>query len=336
MQILQTEEITAWPEGPLFSSRKWLEVLSDCYGFRFQALAQADGKPLMFFSIVDDIFGKRIISLPFSDYTELGALTGEELAGITRCIRAAHPEMPFTLKLLGDHDLTGAGFSRVRSAVCHRIQLQGDIEEIWRRTSHAFRKGVAKAERSGLTFQVCNDEEGLDSFYALLVELRRKKYRILPQSREFYAKLLERFCADGAGHLCTVRLEGKAIACAVVLGSGGMLFDKMGVSDLEYQDLRPNNLLLWEVMKLGNATGATALDMGLTQADHEGLIAFKDSLGGDRLPVFYHRHTPERFDQPREQATKALLKELTDYLVSADLDQQRLSEAGTLLYKFFC
>jgi hypothetical protein len=336
MKIVNLEEINEWQEGNLFTSRNWLEVLSACYGFKFKAVADDDGRPRMFFCIIEDIFGKRIISLPFSDYTELDPLSGEEVACLTWAIREAFPGMPVTVKLLGEHDLTAEGFNRSRSAVCHRIPLAGKMDHIWQRTSHAFRKGVAKAERSGLTFEVSNDQDSLNAFYALLVELRKRKYRILPQSREFYALLLNIFSAEGAGYLCTVRKEGRVLAAAMVLRSGGMLFDKMGVSDMEFQDLRPNNLLLWEVMKLGNAIGASHLDMGLTQADHEGLLAFKDSLGGERMPVFYHRHNPVGFDLSREQATKEMLKQVTEHLVDANLDHQRLSLAGTLLYKYFC
>jgi hypothetical protein len=336
MNIVDAEHIAVWPQDNLFSCSKWLRVLSECYGFSFKAVLDSDGAPLLFFSVVADIFGPRVISLPFSDYTDLGTAATEDIGSRLQFLRDAYPELPITLKLLGDHDFSGQGFVRIRDAVCHRIPLAGQIDDIWGRTSHAFRKGVAKATRSGLSFEVCSTEAGIDIFYQLLVELRRKKYRILPQSKDFYRLIFRHFCTAGAGYLGIVRKEGQPVAAALILRSGSTLFDKMGVSDLEFQEFRPNNLLLWEVMKLGNATGATALDMGLTQADHEGLISFKDSLGGSRIPVIYHRLLPRGFDESRERATKALLKQTTDFIIASNPDNDMLAEAGTMLYKYFC
>ncbi len=336
MNMADVENIAIWPFENLFYNYKWLHVLSDCYGFNFKAVMDSCDTPFMLFSIVEDIFGKRIISLPFSDYTELCSVPVDDIRQGLKSIQNAYPELPITVKLLGDYDFSQDGFVKIRNAVCHRIPLVGDVDSIWQRSSHAFRKGVSKALRSGLTFEICNTDEGLDIFYKLLVELRREKYRILPQSKGFYSLVARHFCSSGEGYICVVRMSGKPIASAMVLRSGSMLFDKMGVSDLAFQEYRPNNLLLWEVMKLGQSIGATALDMGLTQVDNDGLIKFKDSLGGFRLPIAYHRFVPAGFDETREQAIKKLLKQVTDYIISSDLDNAGVAEAGTMLYKYFC
>jgi hypothetical protein len=339
MKIVELKNLDDAPYGELFSSSRWLEVLRGEYDFPFFAVTKTvdvNNLPLLIFSVVEDIFGKRVLSLPFSDYVATG-LPEEELRQAVACIISAYPGIPVTLKLLGEHDgLLKSGFAVIRRGFCHRIRLDCPVDDLWGKSSHAFKKGVKKAERSGVSFVVKNNEEGVDQFYHLLTRLRREKYRILPQPKSFYQTLFSRFVQPGYGDICMTMLGDKPVGAAFILRSGNGIYDKMGVSDLDHLDLRPNNLLLWEVMKMGHSRGAQFLDMGLTQADNEGLVRFKESLGGDSEPVTYYRYLPANHDQTGEKHLKALLSKLTGYFVDSAESEAHLQKAAELLYRYFC
>lgn len=334
MKLLDHRDTDTWPFENLFYSREWLQALSDCYGFEFRCIAGEDNLPLLLFSIVEDIYGTRIISLPFSDYTE--PAVGGKWPEVLGFLQNSYPRVPIMLKLHDDLDLSAFGFTKVRDAVCHRVPLAGTQEQMWIRTSHAFRKGVNKARKSGLMFETAGGKEGIDVFYSLLVKLRRDKYHILPQSKNFYLMLYERFIATGNGFVAIVKLDNRAIAAAIILQSGLMFFDKMGVSDHDFQEYRPNNLLLWEVMKCGQGQGIAALDMGLTQADNTGLTSFKKSLGAVPTAIGYHRYLPPGYDAAREEAIKKLLSDCTGYIINNVVSETQLDEASKMLYKYFC
>lgn len=327
-------------DGNLFYSRRWLSVLEEEYAFDHKVVVSnspSQSRPLFVFSRISDIFGKRIISLPFSDYTEPLVADRDELFGILKFLREQYPDHDIIFKYHGElQDYHARGLKNIRQACCHRVPLKGGLEKIWAGTGRAFRKGVKKAQNNGVQVVVLNDDTGMDIFHDLLSQLRRKKFNILPQPKSFYRLFLKHFIGRGQGNLWLAFKKRVPVAAAIVLHSGNVMFDKMGVSDQEHLDCRPNNALLWEVMKYGHTNGFDALDMGLSPQNNEGLIRFKDGLGGEKSMINYYRSsTPDR-DPEQEGHIKKLLSELTRLIVNPQVPDEMVQDASKMLYRYFC
>ncbi|MBD1940408.1 GNAT family N-acetyltransferase [Microcoleus sp. FACHB-68] len=324
----------------LFYSREWISLITEEYGFNFKAVVKEDTHPedsLLIFAEVDDIFGKRLVSLPFSDYTEPFALDDLEIVSILSFLKEKYYDWTITFKFHGQlEELEKINYTNIRQAVCHRVNLRGSVDELWNRTSHAFKKGVKKAQRNQVRVEIINTDKGIEMFHRLLTNLRRKKFHILPQPKSFYLSFIKNFINKGQGNVWVAFMDDKPIASALILNNGSALFDKMGVSDEEYLEFRPNNLLLWEIMKSGNQQAFEYLDMGLSQINYTGLIRFKDSMGGVQTPINYYRYTPECYDIEREGKIKNLLSGVTGLLVRPEIPDEVVQEAGNLLYKYFC
>jgi len=322
----------------LFTSRSWIDLLRQEYAFNFKALVEGDNRtPILIFSEINDIFGDRIISIPFCDYTEPAVSRAEELPAIFEYLRGTYKDHTITIRLHGQiNDAEKIGYKNIRTAVCHRIPLSGSMDEIWKKTNRAFRKGVNKAKAGNLYVERVNSEAGIDLFYRMLSRLRKNKFHILPQPKSFYRRMLDLFITKGQGNIWVAFLEGKPLAAAIVLHSSNALFDKMGVSDEDYLHLRPNNLLLFEIMAYGNSIGFDYLDMGLTQTDYTGLMRYKDSLGGVKTPINFYKYTPSGHDVRREKEIKDLLSRLTKIFVSIDMQEDVVQQVSGLLYKYFC
>lgn len=327
------------PPDNLFGSGDWLAVLHQEYNFTFKSVVEeiaGTERVVFLFSIVEDIYGARLLSLPFSDYYELSD-PPELVTNAILFVRNSFPNLPFTVKPRACLDrLLTEGFTVVRKAFCHRVLLEGSIADLWARTSYAFKKGVKKAERNDVRFHIDNSEKGVDHFYGLLLKLRREKFQILPQPKSFYHALFQNFVRSGNGDICFAYHKDRPVAAAFILKSGNALYDKMGVSDLEYLELRPNNLLLWHVMQRGHAAGCEFLDMGLTQIDKEGLVRFKESMGGVATPIVYYRYQPDGYDVCTEQRIKALLNQMTKLWIDTATSNEQLEKAADSLYRYFC
>ena len=72
---------------------------------------------------------------------------------------------------------------------------------------------------------------------------------------------------------------GAKIAGAVFFFLGGRAIYKYGASDYRKQNLRPNNLVMWEGMKWLARQGVTSLDLGKSSLSNDGLRKFKLNLG---------------------------------------------------------
>nr|WP_279343286.1 GNAT family N-acetyltransferase [Fundidesulfovibrio terrae] len=223
----------------------------------------------------------------------------------------------------------------MRRGDCHRIPLNATDEELWTRTSRAFRKGVNKALRSGLRVEEATSVDALQPFYRMLTDLRRQKFGILPQPVGYYEQLHSRFMNEGHGAVWLALLGDRPVAAACILEHGNSLYDKMGVSDTEYLDMRPNNLLLWEVMRRGRERGLEYLDMGLSPESNPGLIRFKEGLGGNATPVRYYRWLPQNHDSAQEAVLRETLSGLTAILTRPDVPESAVFAASNLLYRNF-
>ena len=195
---------------------------------------------------------------------------------------------------------------------------------------------MKKAERNNLYVKTINTEEGVEMFFNLLMKLRIDKFKILPQSDTFYLKLYNYFVKNGYGNIWFTFLGDKPIGSAFILDSNHAIYDKMGVSHLDYLEYRPNNLLLWEVMKYGCARDKVYLDLGLSPADNKGLIKFKDTLGGEKTPINYYRYLPSNYDTERESKQKKLLSDLTELISNSKISPDIVKQYSSLLYRFFC
>jgi Acetyltransferase (GNAT) domain len=69
------------------------------------------------------------------------------------------------------------------------------------------------------------------------------------------------------------------VAGAVFLDWNRRIIYRYGASDRRSWPLRPNNLIFWEAIRRGCASGARSLDFGRSDWADEGLRAFKSSWG---------------------------------------------------------
>ncbi|MBW4682219.1 MAG: GNAT family N-acetyltransferase [Microcoleus vaginatus WJT46-NPBG5] len=325
----------------LFYSREWISLIKEEYGFNFKVIVKEDPHPedsALIFAEVDDIFGKRIVSLPFSDYTEPLALEELQIVSILNFLKDKYHDWTITFKFHGQlEELEKIDYKNIRQAVCHRVNLIGSVDELWSRTSNAFKGAVKQAQKNELLrTEIINTENGIEIFHQLLTNLRRKKFNVLPQPKSFCLRFLKHFIHKGQGNIWFAFMNDKPIASALILQKDSALFYKMAVSDEEYLKFRPNNFLLWEIIKSGNKQGFEYLDLGLSQINYTGLIRFKDSMGGVQTPINYYRYTPKGYDIEREGKIKNLLSGVTGLLIKPEIPDEVVQEAGNLLYKYFC
>jgi hypothetical protein len=104
---------------------------------------------------------------------------------------------------------------------------------------------------------------------------------------------------------------------------------KYGGSDASCHALGVMPFLFWQVIQSGKAAGATTLDLGRSDRDQPGLIAFKGHLGARPSHLTYYS-SARRFSP----AGPAWISRISARVVSAVPDTA-LDMAGRLLYRHF-
>lgn len=324
------------PGESLFGSLPWIEALAGTYGFTIEVSTNASGDSPdeeILFSEIDDVRGRRIVSLPFSDYldplVEDAAAWRRLVAPILargapvrfRCLRNAVP--------LGD-----PRFSRTDAALWHGADLTRPQEQMWAELKGSGRQNIRNAERHGIKVREGRTLEDLRLFHGLHCHVRKHKYQLLAQPFALFEHLHAAFSGTDGLAVLLAELEGTPIAGILFLIHNHTLYYKFNASiDLVH---RPNDLLVWNGLLLGRRLGLKQLDFGLSDLGQPGLVRFKRKFATEERTISELRWAPEGHADPRGQQAGALLHDVTRLLTAPSVPDEVTRAGGDALYRFFC
>jgi len=98
--------------------------------------------------------------------------------------------------------------------------------------------------------------------------------------------------------------------------------------------LRPNDLLVWEGIKYGKSLGDRYLDLGLSDWDQDGLIAFKRKFATQEKTISFLEYQPTGAAR-QPSLPPELLPTLTQLFTDPTVPDLITEKAGELLYRFF-
>lgn len=326
------------PGAGLFHSPPWLGTLANTYDFALRARVALDatGTPVAGIACceVDDLRGRRMVALPFTDACDpLGSSPSARAALLADLVSQG---WPVQLRLL---DTPGDGFDAswtvTRRARWHRLVLAQDADGDWARLAPAMRRAIRKAEREGVVVRPLESDDDLRSFVAMHTSLRRRRYRLLAQPPAFFEAMRDRFGAIGGWHALGAFLDRRLVAATVYLRWRDRLYYKFNASAPEALAARPNNLLVWSGIRLARALGCTEVDLGPSDDDQPGLIRFKRGTGADESELRVVQWKPAGGSDPRAEEAGRLLSTLTGLLTAPGVPDDVVRSAGTLLYRYF-
>jgi CelD/BcsL family acetyltransferase involved in cellulose biosynthesis len=325
------------PGGSLFTSPPWLRAVSTSYGFAPQARLAVDGGGVPVGGTawvdVDDLRGRRRLSLPFSDRADPVA---PDPAGWTRLAEdALAGDLPYTLRCLaGSPACADPRLTVTATAAWHETPLTRPLDELYRALRPQARRAIAAAGRAGVEVRLSDQVEAVAVFHRLHVELRKRKYRLLAQPLEFFLQIWAAFApADGIRTALAV-LDGQVVAGALYLVWGDRVYYKFGASLAEFLRIRPNDALHWEVLRWAHARRLRALDWGLSDLDQPGLCAYKRKWASTegRIVTLNAGGPPAGTSADAERTLRVVTELFTDPSVPHSVTER----AGAELYRYFC
>jgi hypothetical protein len=165
--------------------------------------------------------------------------------------------------------------------------------------SSSTRRGVRKARKEGLTFEIETEPAAYREFgelYRATMERRdAQPYYLFGDSYfDDFRELL-----GPAQSLLTVRHEGKMAAGAVFMSSQSFIHYHLGGSSADLLPLRPNNLLFFEAMTWGCSRGQVAMHLGGGYQAGDELFRFKSGFSPLRASFYLGRavHDPEAYER---------------------------------------
>src|SRR5436305_2149411 len=176
--------------GSLYYNEDWLALISRLYGYTFMPLITRDAAGqitgfLPLFSMQSPLTGRRLVSLPFSDYCPLLA-KDEESANelIDQAIQLAQKLKVRYLELrTGVNDVASKRNDLTEANLYVRwlIALAGDANAIWEGLRKPVQRRIKRSRRLGVRVHIAQHREEMEHYYKLHLLTRSKKHGMPPQ-----------------------------------------------------------------------------------------------------------------------------------------------------------
>ena len=322
----------------VFHSRGWLEALNRTYGYEPSVITTSRGTALENGLVVCRVKGwasGRLVSLPFSDHCEplvdrpedlsdiLTCLSGEVRTGTWRSVELR----PRYVALPGEDDsVVGRSFRVGGRYALHALDLRPALPLIFRRFHpSSTRRVIRRAEREGLTYEAGTSDHLLSSFYRLL-RLTRRRHGLPPQPLAWFRNLVA--CLGERVTIHVASNGGQPIASILTLSFRTTMVYKYGGSDARHHRLGGMPFLFWRAIQAAKEGGIEELDLGRSDLNQPGLIAFKDHLGAKRSTVTYWRYPDARTGHAAQEWAVAAARRMV-----AHMPDSALGLASRVLYR---
>jgi lipid II:glycine glycyltransferase (peptidoglycan interpeptide bridge formation enzyme) len=325
--------IKSHPRSSVFHSTNWLKALQTTY--KYDPLVVTTCPPdadltngLVFCRVNSWVTGRRLVSLPFSDHCELLVHNSNELDDLLlhmkRYVDAGrwkYIEIRPTSSLLGNQ--TGLGRNVTYSFHC--LDLRKSTQELF----HNFHKDciqrkIRRAEREKLQYEEGTSEILLQKFYDLQV-LTRRRQGLPPQPLSWFRGLVAAFGGDLKIRIATK--DDLPVASILTLVHKKSMVYKYGCSDERFHRFGGMVFLFWNAIREAKDLGCEEFDMGRSDTDNVGLMAFKGHWGAVGTELSYWTY-PQRPTTTISTLQKAVLQRLVSLT-----PQFALKTAGRLFYR---
>lgn len=272
-------------KASVFHTVAWLRALRRTYGY--EPVAFTTSPPtgelkngIVFCRVHSWLTGRRLISLPFSDHCEPLCDSAEDVNFLIRYVQTAleHGNWKYlqVRPINEDFSQAGDGIGCLPSAryFLHALDLRPDLDTVFRGLDKdSVQRRIQRAGRAGLVERCGRSEALLKEFYGLFVITRRRQ-GMPPTPYAWFRNVI-----DELGEGLEIRVAYKdetPIAAIVTLRFKEVVYYKYGCSDARFNQFGATPWLFWKAITAAKSTGANQFDMGRTEQDNQGLLAFKN------------------------------------------------------------
>jgi len=280
-----TDFVERHPKASVFHTVGWLKALRRTYGY--EPVVFTTSPPtcalkngLVVCRIKSWLTGRRLVSLPFSDHCELLCDTTQDLIFLMRYLQSALE--PQNCKYLEIRPVNGIPdqmgnqirFSPSYNYFLHTLSLRPDLDKLFRGfNKDCVQRRILRADRATLVEKCGRTDDLLKAFYPLFVATRGR-HRLPPIPFAWFQNLVQ--CQDKALEI-RLAYKGKTpISAILTLRFRDVVYYKYGCSDANFNYLGATPWLLWRAIAAAKMSGATEFDLGRTDENNPGLLAFKN------------------------------------------------------------
>lgn len=310
---INEEEYNNLPEKNIFTTKRWLQFISEDAGVKdfILRICDEDGKFLGYFTgFITKKFGIKILGSPFVGWSTcfmgLDLLDRSNQFEIIRAIvKYAYKNEKVIYVEIIDRKITvdQALEENITAFPVGTLQLDVNKDDagLFKQMKTDCRNFIRQFERRGATIEIAEpDDDFAKDYYDQLIDVFAKQGMVPTYSLDKVKCLLKNL--KGSNEILCLRVrnpEGEPIATSIFVGYQKRFFFWGGASYRTQQHYRPNEYMIWTAMQYWRDRGCEIFDM-------VGVRDYKRKFGSHE--EYYARMTFSRFPlliKGRDLAQKA-------------------------------
>ncbi|MBN1911669.1 MAG: FemAB family PEP-CTERM system-associated protein [Pirellulales bacterium] len=230
------------------------------------------------------MFGRFLVGLP---YLNVGGVVAEEpavaVALVDRAVELADRLDVRYLELRHEQAVDHPALGQTLTSKVHmRLPLPDEAETLWKAFDPKVRNQIRKGQKQG--FEVFwGGPERLDDFYAVFSRNMRDLGTPVFSRRLFEGVLA---CLPDEAELCTLRLDGRAVAAALLVHGPGMTEVPSASSLRRFNPTNANMTMYWLLLQRAIERGQAKFDFGRSSPDSN-TYRFKKQWGALPEPAVW-------------------------------------------------
>jgi len=277
--------VAAHRSASVFHTVGWLQALQRTYGYSPVAFTTSSPfgeltNGLVFCRVNSWLTGRRLVSLPFSDHCEPLCDAVEDLNFLIRYLQTdvEHENWKYLeirpSRVSFEGSGNGVGFVPAATHALHILDLRPDVDDLFRSVDRdSVQRRIGRARRAGLVEKRGRSNDLLADFYALFVATRAR-HRLPPIPFSWFENLVQYFGV--AVEVRVAYIDGSPVASILTLRFRDVVYYKYGCSNVRLNKFGAMPWLLWNAIEAAKSNGALEFDLGRTEYDNPGLMAFKN------------------------------------------------------------
>jgi len=275
-----------------FHTSNWAAVLIDSYDFVPSYLSIMENDKFAFLLplmvVKNFITGKKVISLPFTDYCQPVMDSKYTFQDLLPEIVSIANQRNWKIINLRSQSVLSEVYPRSSVYYRHFLTLDENKEKVFRKFRENYRSKIKKAIKSNVKVNISHSLESLNEYYKLHCKTRQRQ-GLPPQPYKYFKNIFEHIISKNLGFVISAYEDDKLTAGAVFFCFGEKAFYKHGGIDLNHASTFSNYLLFWTAIQWLCDNGYKELCFGRSELNHKGLIQFKDGWGTEKHEINYYK-----------------------------------------------
>lgn len=307
IELLNTNKLKEWEDYVSFKrdcliyhTLEWKDFQVSIFKYKTLYMISRNSKGnieavLPMCSIRSPFTGRRLVSLPFSQFCGPIWSSEDALVSLLKCVKKYLQKAGFDhllikmKKMLPSRVEKGLGLVKLTYFYESEIPFSGrTLQEVWRKFNKtSVRLAIKKAERENVQVTELQTNEELSQL-SYLMSKSTKRHGLPPYPKDLFGRIHKNLVSKGMANIFLAKYRQKLIAGLVLFAYNAQAMPAYIFSDVDYLNKRPNNLLYWHAIKWSYENGSKVFDFGITSPYHLSLLNFKKRWGTSTYKIPYY------------------------------------------------